>query len=43
MTATPRTVRVPDPLWDAARVKAEAEYTTISAVVVQLLREWTEH
>ena len=44
MTATPRTVRVPEPLWEAARAKAEGEYTSVSAVIVRLLREWVaEH
>ena len=37
---TARNVRVPDDLWDAAKVKAESEGTTVSAVVVERLREY---
>lgn len=40
--ATARNVRVDDPLWEAAKVAAEAEGTTASAVMVQALRDLVE-
>lgn len=38
-----RNVRVPDEVWDAARVKAEAEGTTVSAVVLAALRQYVKN
>lgn len=38
--ATPiRTIRVPDEIWEAAREGALEESTTVSAVIVEFLRE----
>lgn len=38
---TPKhSVRVPDDLWESARRAAEAQGTTVSAVVVQALRRY---
>lgn len=36
-----RAVRVPDDLWDAAKAKADAEATTVSAVIVAALKRFT--
>lgn len=35
-----RSVRVPDAVWQAAQVRAEAEDTTVSAVVVAALKKY---
>jgi hypothetical protein len=35
-----RNLRVPDDVWDAAKAKAAAEGTTVSAVIVAALREY---
>jgi predicted HicB family RNase H-like nuclease len=41
MAATmPRAVRVPDDVWRAALAKAQAEGTTLTAVVVEALRRY---
>jgi len=37
-----RSVRVPDDLWNSAKAKALAEYTTLSAVIVQALLKYVE-
>ncbi len=37
----PRAVRVPEALWSAAVAKAQAEGTTVTAVVIAALREYT--
>jgi predicted HicB family RNase H-like nuclease len=43
MAATmPRAVRVPDDVWRAALAKAQAEGTTVTAVVVEALRRFAE-
>lgn len=43
MTATPpRSVRVPDPLWDAARTTAEANDETITDVIIRALTRYTK-
>jgi uncharacterized protein GlcG (DUF336 family) len=36
----PRAIRVPDEVWKAALAKAQAEGTTVTAVVVEALREF---
>lgn len=36
----PRSLRIPDDLWHAARAKAEAEGTTLTAVVIAFLRRY---
>lgn len=42
MAKTPlRNVRVSDELWDAAKRKAEAEGTTLTAVIVRALEQYT--
>jgi hypothetical protein len=38
----PRSVRVPDELWDAAKAKAAAEGRTITDVVVAALRRYVK-
>ena len=38
MTGTPRNIRIPDDLWEAAVAKAREEGTTIS----HLIRVWVE-
>lgn len=35
-----RAVRVPDEVWDAAKAKAQAEGTNVSAVVLAALHEY---
>ena len=41
MTKTPpRSVRVPDKLWKAAKAKASKEHTTISQVIINALVEY---
>lgn len=37
-----RPIRMPDELWDAVQVKAEAEGTNASEVIRRLLSEWLE-
>lgn len=37
-----RPIRMPDELWDAVLVKAEAEGTNASEVIRRLLSEWLE-
>lgn len=36
-----RAVRVPDDLWEAARAQAHAEGTTVTAVILAALQEYT--
>jgi uncharacterized protein GlcG (DUF336 family) len=36
----PRSLRIPDDVWQAALAKARAEGTTLTAVVVDALREF---
>lgn len=36
----PRSIRVPDDVWQAAKARAEAEGTTTSEAVVRYLRRW---
>ena len=36
----PRSLRIPDDLWHAARAKARAEGTTLTAVVIAALRRY---
>jgi len=36
----PRSLRIPKDLWDATRVKAKAEGTTLTALVVEWMREY---
>jgi len=38
----PRSVRVPNDLWKAAKVKAAAERTTVTAVIIAALTEFTK-
>lgn len=40
MTPMPRSLRIPDDLWHAARAKAAAEGTTLTAVVIAFLRRY---
>ena len=35
-----RNLRVPDELWDAVRAKAEAEGTTVTAVIIAALQRY---
>lgn len=35
-----RSVRVPDEVWQAAKARAEAEGTTVSAVIVAAVRKY---
>lgn len=43
MSATPRrTLRVPAPLWDKALEVARANETTVTAVVVRALENYTQ-
>lgn len=37
----PRSVRIPDDVWQAALVKAREEGTTLTAVVVDALRKFS--
>ena len=42
MANTPvRHIRIPDDIWNAARVAAESDGTTVAAVVVAYLRGYT--
>jgi hypothetical protein len=36
----PRSVRIPDPVWDAARERAQREGTTVSAVILRALQRY---
>lgn len=39
MAATPiRNIRIPDALWQAAKERAEAEHTTVTALVIRALQ-----
>lgn len=38
---TARNVRVPDDVWDAAKIRADIDGTTVSAVVLAFLRQWS--
>jgi predicted DNA binding CopG/RHH family protein len=41
MSATPlRAIRIPAPLWDAARTKASTEGRNVSDIIRELLAEW---
>jgi len=40
MATMPRSLRIPDDLWHAARAKAAEEGTTLTAVVVAFLRRY---
>lgn len=42
MATTLRNVRIDDDLWNAAKAKAAAEDSDVSAVVRRLLTEWVE-
>lgn len=37
---TPRAIRVPDDLWQAAMEKAQSEGTTVTAVVLKALQRY---
>jgi hypothetical protein len=39
---TPRAIRIPTDLWQAALAKAREDGTTVTAVVLAALREFTE-
>ncbi len=39
--AAPRSLRIPDDVWQAALNKARAEGTTLTAVVVEALRKFS--
>lgn len=41
MPTTPRPIRVPDDVWQAAMAKAQAEGRTLSDVVVTYLRRYS--
>lgn len=38
----PRSLRIPDDVWQAALAKARAEGTTLTSVVVAALREYSK-
>lgn len=38
----PRSVRVPDHVWDAARARAQAEGTTVTAVILRALTRYAK-
>ena len=40
MATMPRSLRIPEDLWHAARAKAVAEGTTVTAVVVAALKRY---
>lgn len=40
--ARPRSVRVPDHIWDAARARAQAEGTTVTAVILRALTRYAK-
>jgi len=40
MATMPRSLRIPDDLWHAARAKAAEEGTSLTAVVVAFLRRY---
>ena len=40
MATMPRSLRIPDDLWHAARAKAAQEGTTLTAVVIAALRRF---
>lgn len=42
MATTPRPVRVPDELWQAALGKARSQGTTLTAVVLAALRAYVD-
>ena len=37
MKTPPRSVRIPNDVWDAAKARAEAEGTTVTAVILRAL------
>ena len=37
-----RSIRIPEPLWTAAKNKAQAEGESLSTIIRQLLRVWVE-
>lgn len=39
---TPRAIRIPDDLWAAALEKAQAEGTTVTAVVLRALQRYVK-
>lgn len=43
MTNTPpRSVRIPDPIWDQATARAKAEGTTVTAVILKALTSYAK-
>jgi hypothetical protein len=40
MPTLPRSLRIPDDVWQAALAKARAEGTTLTTVVVEFLRKY---
>ena len=40
---TPRAIRIPEDVWRAALERAKAEGTTVTAVVLDALREFIGH
>lgn len=40
MKTPPRSVRIPDAIWNAARERAEREGTTITAVILRALARY---
>ena len=40
MATMPRSLRIPEALWHAARAKAEANGTNLTAVIVAFLRRY---
>ena len=42
MVKNKHSVRVHQDLWDAVKAKANAEYTTVSAIIVQALKAYVK-
>jgi len=38
----PRTVRIPDPIWNAAKARAEREGTTVTAIILRALTRYAK-
>lgn len=42
MKTPPRSVRIPDPIWAAAKERAEREGTTVTAVILRALTRYAK-
>lgn len=42
MKTPPRSVRIPDPIWLAAKTRADAEGTTLTAVILRALTRYAK-